>query len=219
MATQIRRQPRRFTAMAVTAILFVGVLLAIHPGRACSPPPAATRTGSVRHRHESRRRHRRDDARSPKKRPSTSATASCAHAQTFNGTDPRPDVPAQRRRHGDRPLREPPEHARAASTGTGSSSRTRCDGTPFTQNQVPPGGNFLYKFKVTRPGIFWYHPHHHASTNQVFKGLYGMIVVTGPQRGRAAAPRGRCRPRPDAADRPQRHHGVQGAGRERRARL
>lgn len=43
---------------------------------------------------------------------------------------------------------------------------------------VPAGGTYLYKFKVTRPGIFWYHPHHHHSTNRVFKGLYGMIVVT-----------------------------------------
>ena len=39
------------------------------------------------------------------------------------------------------------------------------DGTPLTQNMVPPGGTFLYKFKVTRPGIYWYHPHHHSSTN------------------------------------------------------
>ncbi|HKI00763.1 MAG TPA: multicopper oxidase domain-containing protein [Thermoanaerobaculia bacterium] len=45
-------------------------------------------------------------------------------------------------------------------------------------NGVPAGGTYLYKFKVTRPGIFWYHPHHHHSTNRVFKGLYGMIVVT-----------------------------------------
>src|SRR3954467_15510938 len=52
------------------------------------------------------------------------------------------------------------------------------DGTPLSQNQVPPNAGFLYKFKVTRPGIYWYHPHHHSSTNQVFKGLYGMIVVT-----------------------------------------
>lgn len=43
---------------------------------------------------------------------------------------------------------------------------------------VPAGGTYLYKFKVTRPGIYWYHPHHHHSTNRVFKGLYGMIVVT-----------------------------------------
>lgn len=54
------------------------------------------------------------------------------------------------------------------------------DGTPFTQNQVQPGGTFLYKFKVNRPGLFWYHPHHHSSTNQVFKGLYGMIAVQDP---------------------------------------
>jgi FtsP/CotA-like multicopper oxidase with cupredoxin domain len=54
------------------------------------------------------------------------------------------------------------------------------DGTPLTQNQVAPGDTFLYKFQVTRPGVFWYHPHHHSSTNQVFKGLYGSLVVTDP---------------------------------------
>jgi FtsP/CotA-like multicopper oxidase with cupredoxin domain len=68
------------------------------------------------------------------------------------------------------------------------------DGTEVTQNEVfagdppiqdlqgpvlvPAGGTYLYKFTVTRPGIFWYHPHHHNSTNRVFSGLYGMIVVT-----------------------------------------
>lgn len=66
------------------------------------------------------------------------------------------------------------------------------DGTEVTQsevpgaplqtlgNGVPAGGTYLYKFKVTRPGIFWYHPHHHNSTNRVFRGLYGMIIVTDP---------------------------------------
>ena len=66
------------------------------------------------------------------------------------------------------------------------------DGTPVTQaavpggviqtlgNGVPAGGTYLYKFTVPRPGVFWYHPHHHHSTNRVFKGLYGMIVVTDP---------------------------------------
>ena len=38
---------------------------------------------------------------------------------------------------------------------------------------VPAGGTYLYKFKVTRPGIFWYHPHHHNSTNRVFRGCTG----------------------------------------------
>src|SRR5207245_2884307 len=54
------------------------------------------------------------------------------------------------------------------------------DGTAVTQNGVPPGGKYLYKFKAIRPGIFWYHPHHHNATNQVFHGLYGSIVVTDP---------------------------------------
>ena len=66
------------------------------------------------------------------------------------------------------------------------------DGTEATQdgappapaqtlgNGVPAGGTFLYKFTVTRAGLFWYHPHHHNSMNRVFRGMYGMIVVTDP---------------------------------------
>src|SRR4051812_13862800 len=64
------------------------------------------------------------------------------------------------------------------------------DGTEVTQNEVPggvaqtlgngvpAGGTFLYKLNVPRPGIFWFHPHHHHSTNRVFRGQYGMIVVS-----------------------------------------
>ena len=62
------------------------------------------------------------------------------------------------------------------------------DGTPLTQNMVPAnGGTFEYKFTVTRPGVFWYHPHHHSSTNQVFKGMYGSIIVTDPHEAALAA--------------------------------
>jgi FtsP/CotA-like multicopper oxidase with cupredoxin domain len=52
------------------------------------------------------------------------------------------------------------------------------DGTPVTQNQVPPGGTFRYEFQVLRPGVYWYHPHFEGSTNQVFRGLEGSIYVT-----------------------------------------
>lgn len=51
------------------------------------------------------------------------------------------------------------------------------DGTEVTQHAVAPGGKFTYDFIVSRPGIFWYHPHHHSSTNQVAKGLYGSIII------------------------------------------
>lgn len=55
------------------------------------------------------------------------------------------------------------------------------DGTEVTQPAVAPGGSFTYDFTVTRPGTFWYHPHHHSSTNQVAKGLYGSIIVEDNQ--------------------------------------
>ena len=63
------------------------------------------------------------------------------------------------------------------------------DGTEITQNEVPgaplqtlgngvpAGGTFLYKFKVPRSGIFWFHPHHHNSTDSVFRGQYGIVIV------------------------------------------
>ncbi len=72
--------------------------------------------------------------------------------------------------------------------------QNNADGTPVTQAGVPGGdlqvlggtagppvgGTYLYKFKFTRPGIFWFHPHHYHSTNRVFRGSYGMIIVTDP---------------------------------------
>jgi len=53
----------------------------------------------------------------------------------------------------------------------------RSDGTDVTQNEVPTGGRFTYRFVVRRPGIFWYHPHIRPG-NQVYKGLYGPFIVT-----------------------------------------
>ena len=72
------------------------------------------------------------------------------------------------------------------------------DGTPVTQNgafggpapppAVPAGGTYLYKFSVPRPGLYWYHPHHFHSTNRVFRGLYGMIIVADPNEGLSGLP-------------------------------
>jgi FtsP/CotA-like multicopper oxidase with cupredoxin domain len=102
-----------------------------------------------------------------------------AHAQTFNGQLPGPTFELN---VGDTVIVHYRNHLNRESGihWHGIELANEVDGTPFTQNQVPPGGNFLYKFTVTRPGVYWYHPHHHASTNQVFKGLYGMIVVRDP---------------------------------------
>jgi FtsP/CotA-like multicopper oxidase with cupredoxin domain len=51
------------------------------------------------------------------------------------------------------------------------------DGTTVTQDLVPPGESFTYRFVATRPGLFWYHPHS-MPTNDEFKGLYGAIIVS-----------------------------------------
>jgi FtsP/CotA-like multicopper oxidase with cupredoxin domain len=99
-----------------------------------------------------------------------------AHALTFNGSIPGPTFRVD---VGDTVI----VHFRnqlGEETGIhwhGVEVANPMDGTPVTQNQVRPGGTFRYQFTVTRPGVYWYHPHHHGSTNQVFKGLYGMIVV------------------------------------------
>jgi len=102
-----------------------------------------------------------------------------ANVLTFNGTIP---GPLFRLKVGDTVIVHFENHL-AHATGIhwhGIELENASDGTPLSQEQVPPNGKFLYKFKVSRPGIFWYHPHHHSSTNQLFKGLYGPIVITDP---------------------------------------
>ena len=51
------------------------------------------------------------------------------------------------------------------------------DGVPgVTQPPVPPGGSFTYEFTPRDPGTFWFHPHIRSS-EQVERGLYGVLVV------------------------------------------
>ncbi len=102
-----------------------------------------------------------------------------AHAQTFNGTVPGPTFHLH---VGETVIVHFKNHLNSVAGihWHGIEVPNESDGTPFVQNQVEPGGSFLYEFKVNRPGIYWYHPHHHASTNQVFKGLSGMIIVKDP---------------------------------------
>lgn len=102
-----------------------------------------------------------------------------AHAQTFNGSIPGPEL----RLHVGDTVIVHFENQLDHATGIhwhGIELANASDGTPLTQNQVPPGATFLYRFRVTRPGVYWYHPHHHSSTNQIFRGLYGPIVVADP---------------------------------------
>ncbi|CAE6509523.1 conserved hypothetical protein [Nitrosomonas nitrosa] len=114
-----------------------------------------------------------------------------ANAETINGTIPGPTL---RLNVGDtvivRVVNDLPHPS--GIHWHGIELHNSADGTPVTQNGIPvgpfvqpsplspTGGTYLYKFKVPRPGIYWYHPHHHHSTNRVFRGTYGMIIVTDP---------------------------------------
>lgn len=52
------------------------------------------------------------------------------------------------------------------------------DGAPHSQDPVPPGETFEYRFLVEDEGTFWYHPHANEP-EQMERGLYGAIVVRG----------------------------------------
>lgn len=54
------------------------------------------------------------------------------------------------------------------------------DGVPNqTQDIVPPGATFKYRFKAPDAGTFWYHSHY-ISYEQVERGLYGPLIVEDP---------------------------------------
>lgn len=48
-----------------------------------------------------------------------------------------------------------------------------------TQDAVPPGGAFTYRFVATDPGTYWYHTHQ-VSADGVRRGLFGTLVVLPP---------------------------------------
>lgn len=49
-----------------------------------------------------------------------------------------------------------------------------------TQPPVPPGGRFVYEFVPKDAGTFWFHPHIRSS-EQVERGLFGVLVVDDPE--------------------------------------
>ncbi|GAB3150578.1 multicopper oxidase family protein [Microbispora hainanensis] len=60
------------------------------------------------------------------------------------------------------------------------------DGVPgLTQDAVPPGGEFVYRFVAEQVGTYWYHTHE-VSDIGVRMGLYGTLVVAP----KGAAPTG-----------------------------
>jgi FtsP/CotA-like multicopper oxidase with cupredoxin domain len=52
------------------------------------------------------------------------------------------------------------------------------DGTPSSQLNVPPGGEYTYEFTAVDAGTFWYHPHVAADV-LIERGLYGAVRIRG----------------------------------------
>jgi FtsP/CotA-like multicopper oxidase with cupredoxin domain len=48
-----------------------------------------------------------------------------------------------------------------------------------TQDAVPVGGEYTYRFRARQVGTFWYHSHQVAH-EQVARGLFGALVITPP---------------------------------------
>ncbi|MFE2288968.1 multicopper oxidase family protein [Streptomyces sp. NPDC059443] len=61
----------------------------------------------------------------------------------------------------------------------GLALRNDMDGVPgLTQRDIAPGASFTYKFAVTHPGTYWFHPH---SGVQQDRGLYAPLIVEDPK--------------------------------------
>ena len=105
------------------------------------------------------------------------ASGRTVEALTFNGTVPGPELHV---RQGD--LVEVTLRNRGRCGGVtihwhGVDVPNAEDGVAgVTQDAVPPGGSYVYRFRAEQVGTFWYHAHQ-ASASEVRRGLYGALVI------------------------------------------
>lgn len=98
-------------------------------------------------------------------------------AWTYNGSAPGPEL---RVRQGDQVLVTLKNNDIAAGVTIhwhGIAVPNAMDGVAgVTQDAVRPGESFTYRFIASEAGTYWYHSHQ-SSSEQVLRGLYGMLVV------------------------------------------
>ena len=108
---------------------------------------------------------------------------------TVNGTSPGPTI---RARQGD--LVEVVFVNESVAAGAtlhwhGLDVPNAADGVAgVTQDAVPVGGRYVYRFVAEDAGTYWYHSHQ-VSHEQVVGGLLGAVVIEPPPRGPAAVAR------------------------------
>ncbi|MFI6598524.1 multicopper oxidase family protein [Nonomuraea sp. NPDC050536] len=107
----------------------------------------------------------------------TLASGRRVEALTFNGTSPGPAI---RVRQGD--LVEVRLRNHLADRGVtlhwhGYRVPNADDGVPgLTQDAVRPGGEFVYRFRASEPGSYWYHTHE-TPNEGLRQGLFGTFTV------------------------------------------
>jgi FtsP/CotA-like multicopper oxidase with cupredoxin domain len=101
---------------------------------------------------------------------------------TINGTSPGPEIRVSQGQLVEVHLHNDSVAAGVALHWHGVDVPNAMDGVAgVTQDAVPVGGEFTYRFVADRAGSFWYHSHQ-VSNPQVAGGLLGSLVVT-PQPG------------------------------------
>jgi FtsP/CotA-like multicopper oxidase with cupredoxin domain len=97
---------------------------------------------------------------------------------TVNGTSPGPEIRVRQGQLVEVHLRNESVAAGVALHWHGVDVPNAMDGVAgVTQDAVPVGGQFTYRFVADRAGSFWYHSHQ-VSNPQVAGGLLGSLVVT-----------------------------------------
>jgi FtsP/CotA-like multicopper oxidase with cupredoxin domain len=97
---------------------------------------------------------------------------------TVNGTSPGPEIRVRQSQLIEVNLRNESVAAGVALHWHGVDVPNAMDGVAgVTQDAVPVGGEFTYRFVADRAGSFWYHSHQ-VSNPQVAGGLLGSLVVT-----------------------------------------
>ena len=101
----------------------------------------------------------------------------------INGTSPGPTITAHQGQLIEVHLRNASVKAGIALHWHGVDVPAAMDGVAgVTQDEVPIGGEFTYRFVAHQIGTYWYHSHQ-VSNEQVIGGLFGTLVVL-PKTGR-----------------------------------
>jgi FtsP/CotA-like multicopper oxidase with cupredoxin domain len=96
---------------------------------------------------------------------------------TVNGTSPGPTITAHQGQLVEVRVRNASVKAGIALHWHGVDVPAAMDGVAgVTQDEVPVGGEFTYRFEANQIGTYWYHSHQ-VSHEQVIGGLFGALIV------------------------------------------